>query len=146
MGQAMQWAKEAEQKKALAERLSRLGQNERAGLADFVRRLLLHYGDALRRVVLFGSKARGDADGESDLDLLIVVRMVSGDYQPYRDEIVDIAWQIESTYGLVTSLVIKSERDYAAMLRHQLLLARNIERDGIELWTTPQGALTLQLA
>jgi len=142
----MQKAKEARRKEALEERLSGLRPNERAGLADFARHLLLLYGDALQRIVLFGSKARGDADSESDLDLLIVMRMASGDYRQYRDEIVDIAWQIESTYGVVTSLVIKDERDYAAMLRHQLLLARNIEQDGIELWTTPPSTPTLQPA
>jgi len=44
----------------------------------------------LLRVVLFGSKARGDFDDESDLDLLIVVRMLDGRYRQYWSEIADI--------------------------------------------------------
>lgn len=31
------------------------------------------YGDRLRTVVLFGSRARGDAHAESDMDLLVVL-------------------------------------------------------------------------
>ena len=47
--------------------------NERAGLEAFVDCLRCRYGDDLLRVVLFGSKARGDFDDESDIDLLVVV-------------------------------------------------------------------------
>jgi predicted nucleotidyltransferase len=117
--------------------------NERAGLAAFVERLRQRYGDDLLRVVLFGSKARGDSDNESDLDLLVVVRMADGRYRQYWSEIADIAWQVELAYGFVTSLIVKDQADYARMREHRLLLARNIERDGIGLWTPPLNAPTL---
>jgi len=117
--------------------------NERAGLTAFVERLRQRYGDDLLRVVLFGSKARGDFDAESDLDLLVVVRMTDGRYRQTWSEIADIAWQVELAYGIVTSLIVKDQADYARMRGHRLLLARNIERDGIELWTTSLNAPTL---
>ncbi len=113
--------------------------NERAGLTTFVERLRQRYGNDLLRVVLFGSKARGDFDAESDLDLLVVVRVADGCYRQYWSEIADIAWQVELAYGIVTSLIVKDQADYARMREHRLLLARNIERDGIELWTTSLG-------
>jgi predicted nucleotidyltransferase len=116
--------------------------NEKAGLTALVRELRAHYGSDLQRVVLFGSKARGDFDKESDLDLLVIIRMRNGDYRQYWNEIVDIAWRVELTYGIVTSLVIKDVADYDAMREHQLLLARNIEQDGVDLWTMPLSALT----
>jgi hypothetical protein len=61
-------------------------------------------------------------------------------YPQCWDEIADIAWQVESDFGVVTSLVIKNADDYALMRNHQLLLARNIEQGGIELWTTAPSA------
>ena len=112
---------------------ARLTPDERAGLDAFVAHLHQRYGDDLLRVRLFGSKGRGDSHDESDLDLLVVVRMKDGAYRQYWREIVDISAEIELEYGCVTSLIIKSESDYARMRQHQLLLARNIEQDGIDL-------------
>jgi predicted nucleotidyltransferase len=42
------------------------------------------YGDRLRRVVLFGSWARGDAHPESDLDLLVVLDRVDSAWDELR--------------------------------------------------------------
>jgi predicted nucleotidyltransferase len=122
--------------------LSSLRPNERAALAAFIERLHARYGDDLQRVVLFGSKARGDFDAESDLDVLVVVRTAPRAYPQYWSEIADIAWQVELDFGVVTSLVIKNADDYALMRNHRLLFARNIEQDGIELWATSPSATT----
>ena len=108
----MQAAKEVGSIGAQSKHRPRLRANEKAGLAALVRELRAHYGSDLQRVVLFGSKARGDFDKESDLDLLVVVRMGNGAYRQYWSEIVDIAWRVELTYGIVTSLVIKDVADY----------------------------------
>ncbi|MCH9019075.1 MAG: nucleotidyltransferase domain-containing protein [Proteobacteria bacterium] len=42
-------------------------------LREFRRRLEEIYGPRLLRLVLFGSQARGDADPDSDIDVLIVL-------------------------------------------------------------------------
>lgn len=120
---------------ALDQRLAHLPSHERAALKAFVDRLHERYSDDLLRVVLFGSKARGDFDAESDFDILVVVRMTDRGYRAYWNEIVDVAWDIELAYGVVISLIIKDERGYAKMREQPLLLARNIEEDGILLWT-----------
>lgn len=43
-------------------------------------RLTLAYGERLHAVVLFGSEARGDARSDSDIDVLAVLKTLSGDY------------------------------------------------------------------
>jgi antitoxin ChpS len=93
-------------------------------------------------VALFGSKARGDFHAESDLDILVVVRTTKADYRRLWNEMVDMAWRVELTFGVVISLIIKDLADYDVMRAHQLLLARNIERDGVDLWTRPSNAPT----
>jgi len=49
------------------------------------------YGDRLRRVLLFGSWARGDAHPESDIDLLVVLDQVSSPWEELErmDDILD---------------------------------------------------------
>src|SRR2546428_9352225 len=110
----------------LAQCLSHLTPNERAGLAAFINRLHQAYGANLLRVILFGSKARGDFDDQSDLDVLVVVRMSGDDYWQHWRKIVDMAWEVELAYSLVISSSIKSEHDYTEMCGHRSLLARNI--------------------
>ena len=114
--------------------LQHLEPNEWAGLMTFIDRLQQRYGDDLRCVKLFGSKARGDFDDESDLDILIILRMDPDKFRCYWNEIVDMAWQVEWTHGLVTSLIIKDESEYERFTDSNLLLSRNIEHDGIVLW------------
>jgi len=122
---------------SLDERLpSHLTPNERVALMTLVDRLHQRYGEDLLRVVLFGSKARGDFDDESDLDVLIVVRMPDDNYWRHWNEIVTTTYDLELTYSVVFSFIIKDEPEYALMRQWNLLLNRNIEQDGIELWTS----------
>jgi predicted nucleotidyltransferase len=100
-----------------------------------------HYGDDLLRVVLFGSKARGDFDDESDLDLLVVVRFPDEDYWQHWQQITDMAWEVEFEYGVVMTTIVKTPAEYAKMQHHRLLFYRNIERDGVTLWTMQPDAL-----
>ena len=113
----------------LAQCLSHLTPNERAGLAAFINRLHQDYGANLLRVILFGSKARGDFDDQSDLDVVVVVRMSGEDYWQHWRRIVAMAWEVELAYSLVIASIIKNEQDYTKMCEHRSLLARNIERD-----------------
>lgn len=46
---------------------------ERKALDDFAAAVRAHYGDRLDKIVLFGSRARGDDGPQSDADLAIVI-------------------------------------------------------------------------
>ena len=118
------------------ERLSHLTPNELEALESLVNRLGQRYGDDLQRLVLFGSKARGDFDEESDLDVLVVVRMSEGDYWQHWNKIIDLTYDLELKYNVVFSLLIKNEPEYALMRQWNLLINRNIDQDGIGLWTS----------
>lgn len=125
---------------SLNTRLSHLAPNERAGLTVLVARLYESYGGDLQCVVLFGSKARNESHSQSDIDLLVVIDTSEDDYWQHWNRIVDIVWEIELEFNFVTSLLIKNKDDYEAMRQHRSLLARNIDQDGVNLWTNPQSA------
>jgi len=120
--------------------LAHLMENERRALAELVDRLRQRYGDDLLRVVLFGSKARGDFDEESDLDVLVVVRIPDEVYLQRRREIVSWTVDLMLEYGPVISTHLYDEPAYAQLRQWNTLLNRDIERDGIELWTSMQSA------
>ncbi len=133
----MTLAQSAAQPNTLDKRLAHLAENERQALAALVDRLSQRYGDGLLRVVLFGSKARGDADEESDLDVLVVVTQILDEvYWQHRRAIIKETCDLELEYGVVFSLLIQDAPEYAQMRQWNLLINRNIERDGIALWTS----------
>ena len=52
-----------------------------SGVVDELKkRLAAAYGERLHAVVLFGSEVRGDARPDSDIDVLAVLKTLSGDY------------------------------------------------------------------
>jgi uncharacterized protein (UPF0332 family)/predicted nucleotidyltransferase len=78
------------------------------------------------RVILFGSKARGDFDAESDIDLLIVTRDGKGQ--------VDSVLETLDFGEHVLTLLVMSAEEYAEVQRLQTPLYINVRREGIELW------------
>ena len=64
-----------------------LRQAEERALKTFVGRLQGSFPDQLHQVSLFGSKARGESDADSDVDVLIIINQ---DNRSLRREIIDI--------------------------------------------------------
>ena len=87
--------------------------------------------DAAAEVVLYGSRARGDATEESDYDLLIIsdsqVTIEAEDR--FRRALYDI--QLE-TASVITVLMVNRDQ-WDAPLSRAMPLHQNIERDGIAL-------------
>ncbi|TMA87836.1 MAG: nucleotidyltransferase domain-containing protein [Deltaproteobacteria bacterium] len=96
------------------EGLVRFGQSQLAVqdiLRELKRGLQLIYGKQLRGVYLFGSYARGDAERESDVDVLIVLR----DFERYAlevDRTAELAADLSLKQGVTVSLVFLRERDW----------------------------------
>ena len=87
--------------------------------------------EATAEVVLYGSRARGDATDESDYDLLIIsdshVTIEAEDR--FRRALYDI--QLE-TASVITVLMVNRDQ-WDAPLSRAMPLHQNIERDGISL-------------
>lgn len=119
-----------------------LADGDLAAMRDLVWRLRNVLDDGLCRVTVFGSKARGDAHPDSDIDVLVVVRGRSVPYRTLWNTVADIAWQVELTHGVVLSLVLKSDAEFDRMRKAGLLLATEIEQDGVNLWMAQPNAVT----
>jgi predicted nucleotidyltransferase len=90
-------------------------------------RLREFYGERLVKLVLFGSRARGDYESDSDIDILAVFRTSKEEAEkmPYpTDLIMDV---LDRTDRLVTIL----EMDEESYQIRQGPLLRNIRREGV---------------
>ncbi len=82
------------------------------------------------RVVLFGSKARGDAQADSDVDLLVLTAgpVTTELRHSVSDRLHDIGLDDDV---LLTSIVV-SEDDWRDGLICYMLIHKEVERDGCE--------------
>ena len=85
----------------------------------------------LERAVLFGSKARGDDDAESDIDLLLLTARRCNWSE--KRALLAALWPLERSHGVVFSLLIVPTAEWEHGLYQVLPLRRAVERDGIAL-------------
>jgi len=110
--------------------LSHLTVDEQAAIAEFTTLVQDQFPGRILSLTLFGSKARGDADAESDIDLLLLVDEESN---PLRSELWRIASDISLEHNVVLSVRVYAQTRWAASRRMRLPLYRAIVADGIPL-------------
>ena len=83
------------------------------------------------RVILFGSKARGDAGADSDMDLLVLTSCPAT--LKLRDEISESLADINLRDDIVMSSISVSEEEWNNGLIRYASIHREVERDGCEI-------------
>jgi uncharacterized protein (UPF0332 family)/predicted nucleotidyltransferase len=87
---------------------------------------LITVADQVERVILFGSKARGDTHAESDVDLLVVTRNGQDEVKALTDRL--------DYEGVALTILVKSAEEYQRDQQALTPLYVNVRRDGVELW------------
>jgi len=103
-------------------------QNMENQLIDLKESLKLSLGDSLIKMVLFGSRARGDYDEDSDIDIAIIVRSIS---KELRNKIFNQVAEIELKYLRSISSIIFSETEFNRLKERERKVALDIESEGI---------------
>lgn len=96
-------------------------------LTELKSRLEGLYGTRLRGVYLFGSHARGEADEESDVDVLIVLDRVerySGEIERTSEAVAEVSLE----YGVSVSRVFASEGQWR---EHRTLFFQNVREEAV---------------
>lgn len=108
-----------------------LTDKEQEATADFITRLADENIFPVS-VMLFGSKARGDYDAESDIDLLLVLPDVN---LSLRDHIRDVAADVSIDYSIYLSTRVWSKAYFAEQARVKTTLFQEVQEDGVEMLT-----------
>lgn len=113
--------------------LKYLSPAEQSALAEFLAALRARFGAQIEHVWFYGSKARGDFDEESDIDLLVVAE----DDEAVRGEIGHLVLQINLEYETMLSEHVVSRWRFTQMRVRREFIYENIVRDGRDLWRSP---------
>jgi predicted nucleotidyltransferase len=104
-----------------------LTDNERAAVREAARILKERF--PVEEIVLFGSKARGDFDAESDIDLLVLTSREV--HWQERHAMIDSIYELELDRDVFMSLLILPRQDWKTGDYTVLPIHREIDRDGI---------------
>jgi predicted nucleotidyltransferase len=105
-----------------------LNYNEQIGIEGITSELTEKY-PFIKKIILYGSKARGDFSEDSDIDLLFVIDQEIT--RSVKFEIYDIIHKYELDNDIVVSAIFVSESDFNTKLS---LLLKGVKKEGITLW------------
>ncbi len=113
---------------------AQLERHEVDAISSFLKQLQVNHSDRIFETFLFGSKARGDDQPDSDIDILLIVDQE--DWR-FRHQISDIASGIALEYDVLIGSFVIGKKRWDMMERERFSLYENVKREGIPL---PLGA------
>ena len=87
-------------------------------------------GNRLKKVILYGSYARGDYNANSDLDIMILTDFTEEELVEYRMKIRDIACDIELENDIVISPVVRNLEKYNERI-NVIPFYTNVQKEGV---------------
>lgn len=101
-------------------------------IEKFIKEVQQLLGNRLKKVILYGSYARGDYNKKSDVDIMILTDLNFKEIEEYRDKISDIAYDIELDTGIILSPVIKNIEKYNSRINF-VPFYKNVQKEGVVL-------------
>ena len=91
-------------------------------------------GNRVKKIILYGSYARGDFDESSDIDIMILTDLTDEEIIEYREKIWDISYDIEwdNNFDITISPLVKNIDKFNYWLE-ALPFYMNVKREGVVL-------------
>ena len=106
-----------------------LGESDKR-LAEEFRQLLLKSGGPLARLIVYGSRARGAAGTESDLDTLMVVECLDPEI---RAQVSLCAWQVGFKHESVVSAMVMTVEEVEESPERSSPFMLAVNEDGVRI-------------
>ena len=105
-----------------------LSPDEQTWLDEYRRVLRERHAGVILRMVIYGSKARGDAHADSDLDVLIIVRNDAG---ALKRALRDIGYNLATTSWAMPSILAYTQDEWEDRKEKGFSFQRAVERDAV---------------
>ena len=104
-------------------------------IQEFVNKVNELLGNRAKKIILYGSYARGDFNEGSDIDIMILTDLTDDEINQYRDKIVDIAYDIEwkNNFDIYLSPLLKNLDKFNYWLE-ALPFYMNVHKEGVVLY------------
>lgn len=117
--------------------MTNLDTNEKLALAKLLKQLEEKFPKQVLQIILYGSKARGDSDQDSDLDVLVILK--EEDSQILWD-ILTLASEVSLEYDLLINPIVSTPKRVER--QRGFTFYKSVARDAIQL-NLQQGQLNL---
>ena len=91
------------------------------------------YGKHLKKVILYGSYARGDYRDDSDIDIMILLDLSDMDIKEYRHELSGETFDFNMDHDLDIKPIAKSEAHFNKWIMNYPFYS-NIHKEGVVLY------------
>lgn len=106
----------------------KLSRDERAWLRAYREALNAQFPRTIRRLLIYGSKARGNAGPDSDLDVLLIIRDEDG---AKKKRLQWIGHMLAATSDAVPSILAYTEAEWEQRRRSRSPFRTAVERDAV---------------
>ena len=103
-------------------------------IEDFVKKVNDMLGKRVKKIILYGSYARGDYNSSSDIDIMILTDLTDDEIVEYRDKVSNIAFDIEfdNNFDVMLSPLVKNIDKFNYWLE-ALPFYMNVQKEGVVL-------------
>ena len=102
-------------------------------LLEFTQQVQKVLGKSLKKIILYGSYARGDYRENSDIDIMVLTTLTDEEIRQIKTTIYDVAFDFQMEYGVDISVIIKNEEHFNYWLG-ALPFYDNVQEEGVVLY------------
>ena len=102
-------------------------------LKQYISELQKIYKDNLDKVILYGSYARGDYTEDSDVDIMILLRISDLEIKNYRESLSELTYDFNTNYDIDIKPIAKNKDEFIKWVNAYPFYA-NVQREGVELF------------
>lgn len=121
---------EVKTKTVSAPPVSWLSPIEWEAIEKYIKRVSVRYGDKISRMILFGSRVRGEGNEDSDIDVAVIIM---AENRHIRRELLDLSTEIWLETEIKISPLIFSTEEFQTLSQMERGIIVAIHREGVEL-------------